>query len=195
MLRERIKAGEFGAITTPASNYDITDMPVWAADNGCFGKGYPGDAKYLAWLARPSLQAARARCLFATAPDVVCDAAATLDRFGQFAPTMRGMGYRVALVAQNGLEHLPVPWGQFQVLFIGGDDRWKLGPAAAQLAGQAIERGIRVHMGRVNGGGRWAYARAIGCSTADGKCVNIAPDKNVGRPAQWQKRPVQGVIF
>jgi hypothetical protein len=199
MLRDRIKAGEFGAIITPATGYRPDGLPVWAADNAC-GPGpngnacsYRGDEWWAAWLARLAPHAGR--CLFAAIPDVVGDAQATLDRFGQLAHVARGLGYPVALVGQNGLENLPVPWRDFEVLFIGGDDAWKLGIEAAGLIREAVRRGKRVHMGRVNGGPRWEYADALGCDTADGKCVNVAPDKNVGRPARWAARPVRGVLL
>jgi hypothetical protein len=47
----------------------------------------------------------------------------------------------IALVAQDGLEPLPVPWEQLEALFIGGSSRWKLGPHAARLVREAKERG------------------------------------------------------
>ena len=198
MLRDMIRAGVFGAITTPATSYRIDGLPVWAADNACGpseqgnGVNYPGDSKWAAWLDRMSPHASR--CLFAVIPDVVGDAAATLERFGRLSGVAEALGYPVALAAQNGLEHMTVPWDQFGVLFLGGDTQWKLGLAAAALAREAIARGKRVHAGRVNGGGRFAYMCALGCSTADGKCINVAPDTNVARHARWQAAPVQGVL-
>lgn len=194
MLRDRIRAGEFGAIITAATGNRIDDMPVWAADNGCFGKTYPGDAAWLRWLERNAEHASR--CLFAVVPDVPYDARATLRQYGRYVDTVRNLGYRPALAAQNGLEYLPVPWDDLDVLFLGGDTPWKLGLAAAQLTRDALERGKPVHAGRVNGGKRWAYFRALGCASADGGCVNRAPDKNVGRPAKWAARHplIQGVL-
>jgi hypothetical protein len=199
MLRARIKAGQFGAITTPATGYRVNGLPLWAADNACGpgpngnAAGYPGDAEFVAWLGRLAPHAAR--CLFAVAPDVVCDAGATLALFDRFGPVIRAMGFPAALAAQNGLEDMTVPWDALDVLFLGGDTAWKLGLAAAQLTREAIARGKRVHMGRVNGGGRYAYAAGIGCSTADGGCINRAPDKNVARHDQWARMPVQGVLI
>lgn len=199
MLRDRIRAGEFGAIVTPATGYRVDGLPIWAADNAC-GPGpngnacnYPGDEKWAAWLAKLAPHAGQ--CLFAAVPDVVGDAAATMDRFAQLAHVPRALGYPVALVAQNGLELLPVPWDQFEVLFIGGDDAWKLGLECAEIVREATARGKRKHMGRVNGGPRWRYADGINCDTADGKCVNIAPEKNVKRPAEWAAKPTQGVLL
>jgi hypothetical protein len=132
----------------------------WAADNGCFGSGYPGDAGWLRWLERLAEHAGR--CLFATAPDVVGHAAATLARSAPHLPTIRGLGYPAALVAQDGLEELGVPWATFDVLFIGGSTAWKLGPGAAGLVGEARQRGKPVHMGRVNTRQRWRYADYLG---------------------------------
>lgn len=198
-LRQYIKAGVFGAITTPATSYRVDGLPIWAADNACGpseqgnGVNYPGDAKWAEWLDRMSPHAPR--CLFAVIPDVVGQAGPTLDRFDRLSGVARDLGYPVALAAQNGLEHLTVPWDDLDCLFIGGDTAWKLGMAAARLAREARDRGKHVHMGRVNGGGRFAYAASIGCQTADGLCINKAPDKNVSRHDQWQARPVQGVLY
>ncbi|GIJ12723.1 hypothetical protein ACFFMR_30965 [Micromonospora andamanensis] len=76
IVRDAMRAGRLGMIATPAAGNRVHEGVDWCADNGCFNPGrYPGD-KYLAWLARHGAQAAR--CAFATAPDVVGDAAATL---------------------------------------------------------------------------------------------------------------------
>jgi hypothetical protein len=193
MLRQAIKDGRLGAITTPRSRHKVDGLPVWAADNGCFSDGYPGDDRFVAWLERMSPHAGR--CLFAVAPDVVGDAAATLERSQPFLPVIRAMGYHPAFVFQNGQERLPVPWDEFDVGFIGGDTRWKLGIEATALAREAARRGKSLHMGRVNGGSRFSHAAAIGCATADGGCINRAPDKNIGRHDKWQAQPIQGVLL
>lgn len=138
---------------------------VWAADNGRFSspEKYTDDA-YLAWLSRQPSE----MCLFATAPDVVGDAVATLALSTPMFERIRGLGYRVALVAQDGLEDLPVPWDAFDALFIGGTTAWKLGDPAAGLAIEAHRRGKWVHMGRVNSRKRLVYAESIHCDSADG---------------------------
>jgi hypothetical protein len=194
-LRHLISAGAAGGIVTPATGYRVDWMPVWAADNGCFSAGYPGDEAFARWLEKQSPHAAR--CLFAVAPDVVGDAAATLDRSRPWFPVIRELGYPVAFVLQNGQEHLDVPWDDIDAVFIGGDTAWKLGPPAAQLTRQAVARGKLAHMGRVNGGGRLAYAAAIGCGSADGNCITRAPDKNMTRLPYWYKRAAspQEVLF
>lgn len=138
----------------------------WAADNGRFSSPATySDAAYLAWLAkRPH----RERCLFATAPDVVGDATATLALSAPMFARIRAAGYRAALVAQDGLEALPVPWDDFDALFIGGTTRWKLSEAAHELAAEAKRRGKWLHMGRVNSLRRVRIAKAMGCDSVDG---------------------------
>lgn len=186
-VRVAMREGRIGMIATPAEGRSPADYPVWAADNGCFGKGYPGDGSWLAWLTRHAEHAPRA--LFATAPDVVGDAAATFTRSLPHLPVIRELGYPAALVAQDGLEHLPVPWDAFDVLFIGGTTAWKLGPAASELIGDARQRGKHVHMGRVNSQRRWSYADHLGCDSVDGTYLTYGPDTNLARLAQWIAQP------
>jgi hypothetical protein len=179
--------GSLGLLNTPNTNYALHDWPAWAADNGAFNaKTYVGDDRWFAWLESKAEHAPT--CLFATAPDVVGDAQATLDRSLPWLPKIRALGYRAALVAQDGLEHLDVPWDAFDVLFIGGTDAFKLGPAAALLAAQAKQRGKQVHMGRVNSHKRIRYADHIGADTADGTFLAFGPDQNLPRMAAWLGR-------
>jgi len=169
--------GHLGQICTPAAGNRVLPGVDWCADNAVFAGKYPGDDAYLAWLGDRAW--AKDRCAFAVAPDVVCDAAATLERSAAVMPAIRAAGYRVAFAAQNGLEDLVVPWDAFDVLFLGGDDVWKLGPAAARLTAQAKVLGKWVHMGRVNSRRRLQYAAYIGCDSADGTYLAVAPDVNL----------------
>jgi hypothetical protein len=185
-------AAGLGCIITPAQGNRLPPVTAWCADNGCGpgrdgtpGGGYPGDRAYLAWLSHMSAQGGR-RCLFATAPDVLGDAAATIARSAPFVYRIRAwFGLPVALVAQDGLEHLDVPWPWFDVLFIGGSTAWKLGPAARALTAEAKARGKRVHMGRVNSLRRLRYADAIGCDSADGTIIAWAPDIRLPEVLGW----------
>lgn len=183
-----------GLLSTPNSNLNLDGWKLWAADNGAFNaKTYVGDDKWFAWLASKAEHADR--CLFATAPDVVGDAQATLDRSLPWLPKIRGLGYKAAFVAQDGLEDLTVPWDAFDVLFIGGSTEWKLGGAAAALTAEAKARGKQVHVGRVNSYKRLRYSESIGADTADGTFLAFGPDKNLPRLASWLERlssePVQ----
>jgi hypothetical protein len=120
---------------------------VFAIDNNCGpgkdgrpGTAYPGDERYMT-LIQALIEADGAdlydpftsRCLFATAPDVVGDAQATLRR-AYMLGWIRYAGLPAALVAQDGLEHLATPWDDFDALFLGGSTAWKLGPAARALS-------------------------------------------------------------
>lgn len=119
---------------------------TWAADNDCF-QGLDR-AAYLAMLKELARYAGQ--CRFVAAPDVVGDATATLLRFKLWLPTLKYYGLPVALVAQDGLERLPIPWDDFDALFIGGSTEWKLSIHAARLAIEAKRRGKWLHVGRVN---------------------------------------------
>lgn len=119
----------------------------WAADNDCFQS--LDVAAYTRMIDRiEGLEG----CRFVTVPDVVADAPATLELFEQWAPELEKRNLPLALVAQDGLEYLrwAIQWDRIDALFIGGSTEWKEGPAAAELARAARDRGKWVHWGRVN---------------------------------------------
>jgi hypothetical protein len=159
------------------------EYPAWAADNGCYSRGdrFRVDA-YLAWLAGLGY---RETCLFATAPDVVADARATWERARYVLPVLRALGYRAALVAQDGVEAMRLDWATFDVLFIGGTTAWKLSETAYALIGEAKERGKWVHVGRVNSLRRLRAASFAGADSADGTFLKVAPDINMPRMLRW----------
>jgi hypothetical protein len=177
-IRAAMSNGYLGCIATPRQGNRLPPGVLWAADNGCgpgqdgsVGRGFPGCEHYLGWL--QDMAAAegadpcdpdQSGCLFAVAPDVLADAAATLHReeISRMLGWIRHLGLPVAHVAQDGQEALPVPWDDFDALFIGGSTAWKLGPAARLLVAEAKARGQWVHMGRVNSLRRLRYASAIG---------------------------------
>lgn len=159
-----------GAMLQPKSGglSMIESWPCWAADNGCFATGEKFVLeKFYRWLDRVP----RSRCLFAVAPDVFPDAAATLKRSRPVLPILRGLGFKAAFVFQNGADY--IPWDEFDVMFIGGDDEWKLGLRVRELVVAARSRGKWVHMGRVNSERRIRYASLIGCHSSDGTCLKF----------------------
>lgn len=172
------------AIVTPQRWGQLEPGHVWAADNGRYASPERySDATYLAWLATCD----PASCLFATAPDVVGNAGATLALSAPMYRPIRRLGYRVALVAQDGLEHLRefIPWDDFDALFIGGTTAWKLGEAAHELAAEAKRRGKWLHMGRVNSLRRMRLAHAMGCDSVDGTFLRFGPDTLLPRLLSW----------
>jgi len=176
--------GPLGQLFTPRmlTGLDLTESCGirWAADNDCFA-GFDQE-RYLAMLEAITY---RRGCLFVTCPDVVGNALATLRLFEWWAPLLRYVWASVneddvdpdqdqpahqpiAYVAQDGQEHLPVPWEHFQALFVGGSTTWKLGPHAATLIRQAKQRGKWVHVGRVNTVRRITWFKSIEVDSIDG---------------------------
>lgn len=161
-IGEPLYNAHFGMLVSPRDR-KRPQSDVWAADNFAF-------TDFNANRFKTMLQNYRdiPGCKFVAAPDVVGNASATLRRFARWHGLIEGYGYPVALVAQNGLENLPIPWGDIACLFIGGDDAYKLGLTVAHLVSEAKERGKWVHMGRVNTMQRLRYAQSIGCDSVDG---------------------------
>lgn len=212
-VRDAMTTGQLAQICTPNEGRAPLPGVKVGFDNGCFSPRYVGDERWLAWLVKNAKHAPQA--LFATAPDVVGDAVATLARSAPFLPVIRELGYPAALVAQNGLTPDVTPWDAFDCLFVGGateclpcgyvnpsitkEDRerkncprccrllteWKLSKAAYALVVQAKARGKRAHMGRVNSHRRWSYAEYIGCDHVDGTFVKFGPDTNLPRLTRW----------
>jgi hypothetical protein len=187
-----------GVLAQPRNRYagQAHAFPVWAADNGQFTvKGDPmPDGEWWAWLGGAVRRAGAERCLFATAPDVLTvmddgtvigDAAATLERSTPWLPRIRALGIPAALVAQDGAEELALPWGEFDVLFLGGSTEWKLGLRAFGLARRALYHGLRVHMGRVNSRRRLYTAARFGAHSVDGTFLAFGPEKNLKRLLAW----------
>jgi hypothetical protein len=133
----------------------------WAADNDCF-QGL-NDVAYVKMLDRLE---GLAGCLFVTVPDVVGDAAATLEAFGRWAPELERRGLPLGLVAQDGmtLADLDELAPRLAALFIGGSTEWKEGPEAAELAIAAKRAGLWVHWGRVNTRRRFDLIVATGAA-------------------------------
>lgn len=163
--------GEFSRALLPLQ------FRTWAADNGRFAqpdKWVAGD--WLEWAA--GMRRYRSRCLFMVAPDVLCDAVATLNLSLPYLPTIRQLGYPAAFVSQNGATPEMVPWELMDVLFIGGDDYWKFCDASVRLVGEARRRGKWVHMGRVNTLARMKAAAALDVDSGDGTFLAYGPDTN-----------------
>lgn len=183
---EQMRAGKLGFIDTPLQrNKRPSDIPAWCADNGCFNDARFDESKWWAWLQSHTKNAAT--CLFATAPDVVGDHDATLKRSLPWLPKIRALGYPAAFVAQDGATVDTMPWNEFDALFIGGTTEFKLGATARQLVIHAKQRGMWVHMGRVNSGKRVRYAASIGVDSVDGTKITYAPDEVLPLILGWME--------
>lgn len=188
---ETLVALGVGVMLQPGSGYagvvEGAGFPAWAADNGCFAQGERFKLeRFYAWLEKVP----RSRLLFAVAPDVFPDAEATLERSRPVLKELRALGYPVAFVAQNDAERTAIPWEEFDCLFLGGEDRWKLNSAAMRLVAEAKKRDRWVHMGRVNSRRRIRYAALIGCDSADGTFLryrNRAGGDGASDLAKWSR--------
>lgn len=192
LIVNAMMAGLIGYMDSPAQGNRRPDSVPWAADNGCFSDRWD-QGKWWSFLVRNAPNTSS--CLFAVAPDVVADAAATIERSAPWMPRIRALGYPVALVAQDGLEDIPVPWDAFDVLFIGGSTSWKLGADARHLVGVAKGLGKSVHMGRVNSERRYSYALNIGCDSVDGTYLTFGPTQNLPNVLAWSRLANQGRLF
>jgi hypothetical protein len=172
------------AVTWPLS----TGLP-WAADNGCFHRLDAGGFRRMV-----RRVAGQPRLLWVCCPDVVADARATLDLFGEWQPELDAAGVPVALVGQDGLEDLPIAWERIACLFVGGTTSWKLSNAAGDLVTEAKARGKWCHMGRVNSRKRLEHALRIGCDSVDGTGFSRWGDRHLAKFCRWlvrmQERPV-----
>jgi len=154
----------FGILTAPNHRgmpQGIVDGMDWAADLGCedgpeWVKRCDPDVAF-PWL--DSMLRYRDRCLFVTVPDVVGDAARTVDAYWQW--NQHFTGWPLAFAAQDGQERLAFPDDDWQVLFVGGSTDWKLSTACEDVIGQAQALGKRIHIGRVNWWKRYAHFRRM----------------------------------
>ena len=193
-VRAAMSAGLLAAMTTPAQRNVLPDGVEWAADNGRFGKGWPGHLRWYRWLAGQADRYGTERCLFAVAPDVPFNAQETLAESLPWLPRIRELGLPAAFAAQEGSEQPGmIPWKAIDVIFLGGGDDWKCGPGARRVAAEARERGLRVHMGRVNTRNRLHAAEWLGADTVDGTTLAFGPDRNLPQLLRWlaqiERRP------
>jgi hypothetical protein len=194
LAKEAITPGLIGAIATPKQGNRILPEWTWGGDNGCWGSGYPGNAGYGRWLRK--MRPLAGNCLFMTAPDVVCDARATLARSAPMLPVIREIGYRPGFVIQNGITPGLVPWDEDPAIFIGGDDAFKTSREARRIVDMARAAGLWVHMGRVNTLTRLLDAARMGCDSADGRTMALFP-ATIEQMTRWVRdgRVQQGLLW
>jgi hypothetical protein len=202
-IRAAMSAGHIGCMVTPAQGTLAPARSLWAADCGCGpkadgspGDGFPGEDVYLAWLQFLVDREGADPCdpdtsgmLFAVAPDVLRDAAATLERARRPYPMLglirEVVGCPVAFVAQDGMEPAQLPWDDFDCLFVGGSKRWKASAQARRLVGEATRRRKWRHLGCVNTLQWLRFAAAEGYNSCDGTTLARGPDRNLEPMLRW----------
>ncbi len=167
----------YGWLLTPSRTMTESNTAGWryGIDNECFTRPFDS-ARYQRAISRILEAHGNDACVFATAPDVVCDAPATLKLAEQWLPRLRALGVPAGLVAQDGLKYKDVPWDEIDALFIGGSTEWKLGDEAADLIASAQRQCKWTHIGRVN-----SVRRAVH--------FKVFPDSVDG--TAWAKHPAQ----
>jgi len=154
-----------GHLLTPLTNYQCWDG-VYAIDNGAFS-GFPAD-KFNRLLSRN--YSSREKCLFVTCPDIVGAGQRSIELFKRRAKWIP-VGWKVALVAQDGMENLEIPWDEMDAVFIGGKDPWKDSCCAEDIVKTAKILGLWVHVGRVNNPKRFDHFEELGADSCDGSGV------------------------
>jgi hypothetical protein len=151
-----------GQLLTPLTRYRLRNPDLFAIDNGGYS-GFDADA-FMALLRREEER--KDACLFVTVPDVVASARRTLEIFERWRPKL--IGWKVALVVQDGQESLPIPWDDIDAVFIGGTTSWKCSPYVEQIikAAQILEKWV--HAGRVNDPRRFKHFEDLGVNSCDG---------------------------
>jgi hypothetical protein len=134
-------AMDFWQLRTPLTQYALSGRP-YGLDNGCFSGALPP-----AWN-RLLDEAETARPVFVCMPDFVGSARRTMDLFTYFEHRTNGLPR--ALVLQDGIGDVEIPWAKIDAVFIGGTDAFKIAPEAINAARCAKMLGKWVHVGRVN---------------------------------------------
>lgn len=183
-----------GHLFTPVDGNDVGNLIStglrWACDNAAFTNFRLG--QYLDMICQKAPLADRPP-LFITLPDKVADAQKTtgdlrkrqIGLFYQWQPVVSSYGMPVAMVGQDGLEDMHVPWNLMDAFFIGGSTEWKLSASVRDLVAEAKRRGKWVHMGRVNTKRRMKYAYQIGCDSVDGSSLSKFSETYVPKFARY----------
>jgi|GEM_PF-1905856 len=116
-------------------------------------------------------------CRFVAVPDVVASARRTLELFDDWRKYLTD--WPLALVCQDGLEDLDIPWHYLNAVFIGGSTEWKMSHHARHIirAAKARVENVWVHVGRVNGANRLRYFHDLGADSFDGTGLSLNKER------------------
>ena len=156
-----------GQLLTPLTGY-ANHGGIYAIDNGAFSGFNENAFKQLLKRNENSMD----KCLFVSCPDIVGSAQRTIELFNRrhlWIPD----GWKVALVAQDGVESCEIPWDELDAIFIGGGDPWKDSSAAHDVVRTAKILGKWVHVGRVNTHKRFSNFAKLGADSCDGSGASM----------------------
>lgn len=140
---------EFWQLRTPLTRNKVANC-VWALDNGCFS-----NFNEKAWRAMLD-EADDLSCdfekptppKFVTLPDCVGSAQRTRELFDIFY--LQTVGFKRALVIQDGIANVEIPWNQISTIFVGGTDAFKVSRECMDACKVGKLLGKWIHVGRVN---------------------------------------------
>jgi|TARA_Y100000296_G_C5135652_1_gene238027 hypothetical protein len=150
--------GKIGWLLSPRGWSPPPHYMPYALDNGCY-KGLEPE-KYLYMLGQAEF--CTRQPLWVTVPDVLGDKDTTLELWHKWHKIVRGFGFKLAFVCQDGATESDVPDG-VECCFIGGTDEWKLSEAHRFKGVTPL-----LHIGRVNTAKRLRWAENIGADSIDG---------------------------
>lgn len=167
-LRRRMETSSLilGQLLTPLTGYSDWGGGAYAIDNGAFS-GFPTE-KFHRLLKRQDSR--KAECLFVTCPDIVGAGQRSIELFKRRSRWIPD-GWKVAMVAQDGMEDLEIPWDEMDAIFIGGRDPWKDSREAADIVKTAKTLGLWVHVGRINTPKRFDHFSELEADSCDGSGV------------------------
>lgn len=132
---------DFWQLRTPLTANALAGVP-YGLDNGCFKR-----FNRKTW-ERMLIEAEEHRPKFVCLPDIVGDAARTLDLFEVFKPITSGLPR--CLVLQDGIQNHRINYNDLDAVFVGGSDNFKTSSEAMNACRAAKMLGKWVHVGRVN---------------------------------------------
>lgn len=165
LLMDRYPSFISGQLITPLTSFK-TWQGQFAVDNGAFTQF--SERRYRRILDRNEVKTDR--CKFVTVPDIVGSGRRTLEIF-RHRDRWISSDLKIALVIQNGMEDLDIPWSELQAIFIGGIDPYKSSKSVADIVKTALILKKHVHVGRVNTATRFDYFSELGADTCDGSGV------------------------
>lgn len=132
---------DFWQLRTPLTNYKSSNRP-YGLDNGCFSSF--NETRWLRLIAEAKINPP----VFVTLPDIVGDARRTGELFINYLSVTDSLPR--ALVLQDGVGEVDIPWHLISAVFVGGSDAFKISAECVAVCKTAKILGKWIHVGRVN---------------------------------------------
>ncbi len=156
--------GTLGWMFGPGGFKEPRHWLPYVVDNGKFSVWSQGkewqEKEFIALLDRCRISKFKPK--WVTAPDVVTDRIGTLESWIEWEPRLRGYGWPLAFVVQDGMMPGDVPESA-DLVFVGGSTQWKW--RNVRVFCDAFPR---VHVGRVNWIDKLEYCEGVGVESCDG---------------------------